>query len=363
MTDYLLLRTERLSAAIKAAGADAFIFLNDEDSNWESLFYMSGFRGTAGALAVFATGEAELILDPRYEAQGRAQSPHSVLPQKKSLTDELCDRIAAHGAVNVLCEAEKTCHQHWRALEAAGCLADGGELVKKLRRKKDQREIEHIKTAAHIGASAFLETLNFVRPGMKEKDFEALLNYKINTAGGETGFDMIVASGERSVMPHGRASEKPFAAGEWVTVDFGARYQGYFCDITRNFSLGSSASEAQEMHELIHTAHVEAAATLAPGAVGSEVHNIAAGIFEKAGKKEYFTHGTGHGFGLEIHEAPYLSLKKSSVLAPGDIVTVEPGLYIPGFGGMRIEDDYLITENGSERLTDELNQSFYSIPI
>ena len=172
---------------------------------------------------------------------------------------------------------------------------------------------------------------------------------------------MIVASGPRSVMPHGRASERPMAAGEWVTVDYGARWNGYFCDITRNFSLGTPGAEAAAMHELLHRVHHETVAILRAGVSGTAVHNMAVGIFAAEGKERYFTHSLGHGFGLEIHEAPLLSPRRDDILRAGDVVTIEPGLYIPGFGGMRLEDDYLVTEDGAERLTKELNQCFYSI--
>ncbi|WP_455600343.1 M24 family metallopeptidase [Cloacibacillus sp.] len=357
----ILRRTEKLTSALKGQGADAFVILSDEDINWESLFYMSGFRGTAGALVVFADGEAELILDGRYAVQGREQSPHKVYEQRSGLVSDVAESLKKHGAEEILCESDKTFHGTWEKLSAHGLWRDGGEIMKELRRQKDAGEVEDIKRAASIGARAFLETLDCVKPGMTEKAFEALLNYKINLLGGGAGFDMIVASGPRSVMPHGRASERPMAAGEWVTVDYGARWNGYFCDITRNFSLGTPSAEAAVMHELLHRVHHETAAMLRAGVSGTAVHNRAVDIFAAEEKEQYFTHSLGHGFGLEIHEAPLLSPRRNDILRVGDVVTIEPGLYIPGFGGMRLEDDYLVTEDGAERLTKELNQCFYSI--
>ena len=357
----ILRRTEKLAAALKKQEADAFVILSDEDVNWESLFYMSGFRGTAGALVVFADGEAELILDGRYAVQGREQSPHKVYEQRSSLVSDVAESLKKHGSKEILCESDKTFHGTWEKLSACGIWRDGGEIIKELRRQKDAEEVEDIKRAASIGSMAFLEALDCVKPGMTEKAFEALLNSKINLLGGGAGFDMIVASGPRSVMPHGRASERPMAAGEWVTVDYGARWNGYFCDITRNFSLGTPGAEAAAMHELLHRVHHETVAILRAGVSGTAVHNMAVGIFAAEGKERYFTHSLGHGFGLEIHEAPLLSPRRDDILRAGDVVTIEPGLYIPGFGGMRLEDDYLITEDGAERLTKELNQCFYSI--
>ncbi|MEG1825062.1 MAG: Xaa-Pro peptidase family protein [Cloacibacillus sp.] len=361
MNKNIILRTARLVSKLKEKEADAFVILTEEDANWESLFYMSGFRGTSGALLVYKDAQPELILDARYAEQGARQSPHAVLPQRESLLGDVRDRLLAHGAERMLCESAKTWHASWQKLAARGKWADGGELISELRRTKDAQEVADIRKAAQIGAAAFMETLDCVKPGMTEKAFESLLNYNICRAGAAAGFDMIVASGERSVMPHGRAGEKEMAAGEWATVDYGARWNGYFCDITRNFFIGSPTEEACALHELVARAHAEAASMLAPGLSGTAAHNRALAIFEEKNLGKYFTHSLGHSFGLEIHEAPQLSPRKDFILQAGDVVTVEPGLYIPGTGGMRLEDDYLITEDGAERLTDSLNQCFYTI--
>ena len=175
----ILRRTEKLAAALKKQEADAFVILSDEDVNWESLFYMSGFRGTAGALVVFADGEAELILDGRYAVQGREQSPHKVYEQRSSLVSDVAESLKKHGSKEILCESDKTFHGTWEKLSACGIWRDGGEIIKELRRQKDAGEVEDIKRAASIGAKAFLEALDCVKPGMTEKAFEALLNYKI----------------------------------------------------------------------------------------------------------------------------------------------------------------------------------------
>ena len=361
MNGYASERAKMAAAALIDSGADAFVIINDEDSNWESLFYLSGFRGTSGALIIYPEEAPELILDSRYAVQGREQSPHEVICQKEGLLDDVAFRLAAHGAENALCEAGKTLHSAWSELNAFCPLSDGGEIIRALRRAKDASETADIRRSAEIGAKAFLEALDSVKPGMTEKEFEALLNYRINMAGGAAGFDMIVASGPRSVMPHGRASDRAMQAGEWVTVDFGARYNGYFCDITRNFSIGAPSEKAAALHALITDAHMTAAAELRPGASGPAVHNTALKVLDRDGLGKYFTHGLGHGIGLELHEAPRLSSRKDDILKAGDVVTVEPGLYIPDLGGMRLEDDYLITKDGAERLTASLNQRFYTV--
>lgn len=356
-------RTAAVAEGLRAHGAGAFVVVTDEDTNWESLFYLSGFRGTSGALVIYDDGDAELYLDGRYIHQGKAQSPHKVCEIKESTVKDAAESIKRRGVTKILCEAGRTFHNTWEelaALSGAGA-SDGSEILKELRRKKDESETDAVKKAAEIGAEAFLKTLESVRPGMKEKEFEALLNCNICMKGGAPGFDMIVASGLRSVMPHGRASEKTMEKGDWVTVDFGARWNGYFCDITRNFSIGEPSQEACALHGLIAEAHRQAASLLCAGASGSALHEKAAGIFRAAGKEEYFTHSLGHSFGLEIHEAPVLSPRRDDILREGDIVTVEPGLYIPGFGGMRLEDDYLISKDGAVRLTDGLPQKLFVV--
>lgn len=362
MKGQVLERAEKLRDAMEAGAADAFVIIDDETTNWESLYYMSGFRGTSGALVVYKES-AELILDGRYIQQGRSQSPHVALEQKNSLTEDVRESLSRHGARSVLCEAEKTYHSTWAKLSADSGMEwrDGTEQMKAIRRTKDYFEIECIRKAAEIGASAFLETLNDVKAGMTEKEFESMLNFNICRSGGGAGFSMIVASGERGAMPHGTASDKKMLEGESVTVDFGARYKGYFCDITRTFSIGEPSERALCLHDAILAAHSAAAKRLRAGVSGASVHKTALDVLNGFGVGQYFTHGLGHGFGLEIHEAPYLSARRDDVLKVGDIVTVEPGAYIEGWGGLRLEDDYLICENGAERLTDELNQCFYHV--
>lgn len=354
-------RAEKLRELMKKDGADAFVIIVEEKTNWESLYYMSGFKGTAGAFVLFQDS-AELLLDGRYIKQGGEQAPYAVTEQKNSLITDVKESLAKHSVKSVYCEASKTFHSSWASLAEYGAeWRDGSELLCALRRRKDQSELDFIRKASDLAAAAFLDSLNHVKAGMTELEYQALLNYKINTLGGETMPSLIVASGTRSAMPHGRATDKPMRDGEWVTVDFSAICGGYFCDITRNFSIGEPDQKALEYHDSLYEAHTEAVKTLRPGAAGTDAHNRAKSVLEDAGIAQYFTHGLGHGLGLEIHEAPTLSPKKADVLAVGDVVTVEPGVYLDGWGGLRLEDDYAITETGCERLTDKLDQFFYRI--
>ncbi|MDD4160061.1 MAG: aminopeptidase P family protein [Synergistaceae bacterium] len=360
--EFIHKRIEKLRAEMAKTGTDVFAVLTDEGCNWETLYYLSGFRGTSGALLVYRDS-AELILDSRYRQQGEEQSPHEVAAQRNSLTDDVIESISRHGVRNVLCEASKTYHSIWEKLSSAKNTrwSDGTYMTSGLCRSKDEEEIKFIMKAGEIAADAFLETLNDVRPGMTEKEFEALLNFNINIRGGEAGFDMIVASGTRSSMPHGRATDKEMACGEWVTVDFGARYMGYLCDITRNFSLGEPDPRVQEYHDILAASHQAAVNALHAGVNGRDVHMTACEVLESRGLGKYFTHGLGHGLGISVHETPFLSSKCSYELKTNDVVTIEPGIYIDGWGGLRLEDDYLIIEASATRLTGKLDQSFYRV--
>ena len=361
MKENILRRAEKLRSLMSGTEADAFVIINDESSNWESLYYMSGFRGTSGALVLYRDC-AELILDGRYAKQGSEQSPCEILPHEKGLVEDIRARLTYHNVGCVMCEAEKTSASAWKNLESPGLrILDGTAQVKELREVKDSYEVDCIARAADIGSAAFLDMLDNVKEGTTEKEVEAFLNYRINMLGGEIGFDMIVASGERGAMPHGRATDKAIKKGESVTVDFGARWNGYFCDITRNFSIGEPNQKAAQYHDTLLEAHRKAAAMIRPDVKGSDIHNTAMAVIDACGLGKYFTHGLGHSFGLEIHEAPSLSSRQECRLRQGNVVTVEPGVYIDGFGGLRLEDDYLVTESGTRRLTDKLNQCFYRI--
>lgn len=354
-------RAEKLRELMKSDGVGAFVIIADEKTNWESLYYMSGFRGTSGAFVFFQDG-AELLLDGRYIKQGKEQSPYAVTEQKADMITDVKESLAKRGVKVIYCEASKTFHSNWARLAEYGEeWRDGSECLRALRRGKDESELVFIRKAGDIASAAFLDSLNHVKAGMTELEYQALLNYKINTLGGEIMPGMIVASGARSAMPHGRATDKPILGGEWVTVDFSAVCGGYFCDITRNFSIGEPDQRALEYHNVLSDAHAEAVKMLRPGVIGTDVHNRAKEILEAAGIAQYFTHGLGHGLGLEIHEAPTLSPRKKDILAAGDVVTIEPGVYLDGWGGLRLEDDYAIVESGCERLTDKLDQCFYRI--
>ena len=202
---------------------------------------------------------------------------------------------------------------------------------------------------------------------MTELEFSKLLELSIAKHDGEGVWhnsDMIVASGVRSAMPHGVATNKRMELGDQITVDYGAIYGGYMSDITRNFLLGRpSHPEFLAVHDVLLNSHRAAASLLRPGVEARAVHEAAQKVIADAGYGANFGHALGHSFGLEIHESPHLSLRSNETLEIGDVVTVEPGIYIPEKGGLRLEDDYLIVEDGAVCLTRDLPQEFVQLPL
>ena len=236
---------------------------------------------------------------------------------------------------------------------------DASDVLPLLRRKKDAGEIALIRKAADCARDAYRKVLSRVREGMTELEFSAALEYEIRCCGAEGGWGdhgFIVASGPRSALPHGMATDKPLAKGDWVTVDYGARVEGYVSDITRNFAIGEPPSRVREIEDVLLRAHEAAAGAIRAGVSGREVDLVARKVIQDAGYGECFIHGLGHAIGLEVHESPRLSPISADILQEGDVVTVEPGIYIEGFGGMRIEDDYLVTASGAELLAEDFDR-------
>ena len=341
---------------------DAFVLIVEERANSESCHYISGFRGSSAAL-IITLDEEILITDGRYQTQSKSQSPFKIVIQSEfSLPDYIARAVKDSNFKRVGYEAEKISHAEFQKYFAPIKIEwiDSSDLILKLRRTKDDYEVSMIKQAAKIGREALGNVLKKTRVGMSEIEFDIKLMEEIKLLGAEKGWahdDFIVASGNRSAMCHAPATLKKFSEGENVTVDYGAMVNGYMSDITRNFALGRADKKALELNEILLKAHREAAKALRPGVAGKDVDAVARKIISDAGYEKNFLHGLGHGLGLEVHEAPRLSRSSKDILKVGDVVTIEPGIYIEGWGGLRIEDDYLITPDGAECLTLNDNQS------
>ena len=323
-------------------------------TKYVNLRYFSGFRGDDTTLVISAD-RGVLITDSRYTQQASMQAPlFELVEQKDGLRQKTADVVKEMGCKKVGFEGNALIYDDFAKLTE---LLQGVEFktplkLDALREIKDSTEIKLIRRACEIADAAFEDILGFIRPGVTELAVAARLEAKMRELGSEEpAFKTIVASGQRGALPHGIAMDKIIALGEFVTMDFGAMYEGYCSDMTRTVCVGKADERQREIYGAVLSAQRLALTLIKPGAAGKAVDAAAREELDRHGLGEYFGHGLGHSLGLEIHEAPRLSrLSTCEALVPGMLVTDEPGVYIPGWGGIRIEDTVLVTETGSEAL-------------
>ncbi len=354
-------RLTRLRGLMASRGLDAFVSYVVEGYNWEGLYYLSNFRGTSGALVV-TMEEALLVVDGRYVNQARQQSPWPVhLQESGNIFQTLQEVLENFGASRVGFEGNRVSYGEYRKLgDMSFWWEDAGDMLPGLQRKKDPLEVECVRKAANFAHQGFLRSLEKVSPSMTERQYAALLEFFLRTEGAEGfAFDPVIASGPRSALPHGRATDRPFSSGEWVVVDFGARFKGYVCDITRVFSLGKPDPWLRDVHELLCKAQEAALRAVEEGAKASSVDGAARSLIDSYGYGKAFSHGLGHGIGLYVHENPRISSRSADLLSLGDLFTLEPGIYLEGRGGVRIEDDLFLGESGPQILTEGFDKGIF----
>ncbi|MEM5768769.1 MAG: Xaa-Pro peptidase family protein [Bacillota bacterium] len=319
----------------------------------ENRLYLSGFTGSAGLL--YITGEqAILITDSRYVEQAGKQADHyEIVQQGTSFEETLKGIIVKTGSKHIGFESNHlTVQQYKKIAEPATDIEWQGQSLDGLRRIKDENELVVLRKAASIADAAFQHILSVIKPGVSEKDIALELDFFMRRSGAEkSAFDFIVASGTRSSLPHGVATGKLLRRGEMVTLDYGCVFENYCSDITRTLAVGTVDPQLTHIYGVVQQAQQAALQALRPGVEASAVDKIARDIIVSHGYGQYFGHGLGHGVGLAVHEEPRLAPVDHTILEPGMVVTVEPGIYLPGFGGVRIEDTVLITAGGCERLT------------
>jgi len=348
--------SDRLEAArglLAAAQIDALVV-----SRLENLRYLSGFTGSSAALLITQT-DAVLVTDSRYAEQSSAESPQFRIEVAAALPAVAAARIARqHGSgIRVGFESEEVPYAAWEQMREASdaggsLLVPCRGLVEGLRVIKSQDELDLIQRAVEITSLALEETLPLVRPGAIERDLALEIEFRMKNAGAEDlAFESIVASGPRASLPHGRASERRVGAGEFVVFDIGSRFRGYHSDMTRTYFTGSPDAREREQYETVLEAQRRGIEAVKPGVAAKDVDRAARAVIEKAGFGDRFGHGTGHGVGLQIHEAPRIGARSEEVLAAGMALTIEPGVYLPGDGGVRIEDIVVVTETGRRVLT------------
>ncbi|MDQ0197333.1 M24 family metallopeptidase [Neobacillus ginsengisoli] len=342
-------KLERLRAAFSTLGIDGILITSPYNRR-----YMTNFTGTSGVVLI-STDKAQFITDFRYIEQASKQCQgYEIVKISGTIPEEVAKQAKNLGIQKLGFEEDYLTFSSFKTYEKeveAGLVPISG-VIEKLRLIKTDAEIKILKEAADIADAAFKHILDFIRPGKTELEVSNELEFFMRRAGAiSSSFDTIVASGHRSALPHGVASEKIIEAGDFVTLDYGAYYKGYVSDITRTIAVGEPDAKLKEIYEIVLEAQLRGMDGIKPGMTGKEADALTRDYITEKGYGEYFGHSTGHGIGLEVHEGPALSLKSDLVLEPGMIVTCEPGIYIPGLGGVRIEDDTLITKDLNEALT------------
>jgi Xaa-Pro aminopeptidase len=348
-------RQKRLAAALRLAGVEALLV-----THLPNISYLCGFTGTAGVLIVHGGEHVPrftFYTDGRYAQQATEQVRGArVVIGKKPALAEACQGLF-RAKIKVLgFEAE---HLSYAAFKQLGQMLRGkmrlrplADTVEQLRVNKDPEEIEQIRASVLLAASLFQTALSTIRPGVSEAQVAGEMELQARRAGAEKmSFDTIIAAGARSALPHGRASSQSIPGDGFIILDWGVILAGYCSDMTRTVHVGPASAVHCRMYKAVHEAQLASIEAVRPGVEAGEVDRAGRKVLKKAGYEAHFTHSTGHGVGLEVHEAPRLAKGQTQKLTPGMVITIEPGIYIPDEGGVRIEDMVLVTESGREVLT------------
>lgn len=314
--------------------------------------YLTGFSGSNGQVLITADGGEVLITDPRYDERAAAEAPELERIISRSPVKEALGRLADTGVTVLGFEAG---HLDWRAGEALRVdAAEAGvdarpadDPVEALRVVKDAHELAALREACRITAQALQQCLEDLRPGASERDTAISLEATMRELGAEDrAFDSIVAFGEHSAIPHHEPGDRTLRPGDLIKIDCGARVAGYHADCTRTAALGDPGTELRTVHDVVRAAQAAGVAAAVADTTAGAVDAACREPITAAGYGEQFVHGTGHGVGLAIHEAPAVAREVRATLAPATVITVEPGIYLPGTGGVRIEDTVVVTEVG-----------------
>ena len=351
MADHRPRRLAALRGALSAAHLDGVLLVS-----LPNIRYLTGFSGS-NAMVVVTPRDIVLLTDFRYQTQVAAEVGDfaRTVIESQSLWAALWRTLPSVSGDTFGFESAHLLYRDFQRL------MDGGaqwqwrpvmDLVETLRERKDAEELEAIRQAIATAQHALGETLPRIRAGMTELAVAGMLESALREAGSEGfPFATIVAAGARSALPHARSSTRLIERNDWLLIDFGAVVQGYCSDITRTFVVGSADARQREIYEIVQSANALAAAAVAPGMKGQDADAVARRYIEDRGHGAAFGHSLGHGIGLEVHEAPRLSSSAEGLLPAGAVVTIEPGIYLPDWGGVRIEDDVYLDGSGSRILT------------
>ena len=344
---------DTLQKAMGKLGIDASLIISPENRR-----YFTSFPASDGVLAV-CRNECVFYTDSRYIEAAKNSIDCCEVREGKNQYGQLKELFSRNGVKTVSVEADRLTLTQFKILTANEELADFDftadrvldDIINTLRSVKSDDEIKQIKQAQTIAEQGLDHILGFIKPGMTEKQVQLELDFFMLANGAEAlSFETIAIAGQKTSMPHGVPSDNIIKDGDFVTLDFGAVVNGYHSDMTRTFAIGHVSGEQRKIYETVLAAHMNVLDNLKPGMTCREADALARDVIDKAGFGEFFGHGTGHGVGIEIHEFPSLSPRSGTVLAPGQVVTDEPGIYLPGKFGVRIEDMLLVTENGCKTL-------------
>ncbi|MBE0598836.1 MAG: aminopeptidase P family protein [Desulfuromonadales bacterium] len=343
-------RAHQVDTLLGEQQLDACVFLHPP-----ALRDLCGFTGSDAVLVVWPQGDC-FLTDSRYVTQARQQVRADEIRQYAVKVDAIAELLRQRGARRIGFEAETLVFAILQRLRDKG--PEGAEWValdkplSRLRGIKEQAEIAAMEKAALLNYEAFEEILPLLRPGVRESEIALALEFALRRRGGEDkAFDFIVASGPRGALPHGVAADRELAGGELVTLDFGTRVDGYFSDETVTVALGPVSDQLRQIYDTVLQAHDLALAAVRPGVSLRQIDAVARDFIAARGYGDYFGHGLGHGVGLEVHEYPTLSPRSEDSAEEGMVFTIEPGIYIPDLGGVRLEDMVVVTTGGCRVLT------------
>jgi len=348
-------RIEETLRKIEKENIDSLLVIRNEKMMGENVRYISGFSGSS-AYVVLSPEHRIFITDDRYTEQAAEECPNFEIvrhgrPFTKTLNEvvnNLNIKKLGFERNGVTVDLFNTLKENLTGIE----LVSTKEIIEELRAVKDEKELVLMKKAAQITDRTFEHILGFIKMGIKERDIALEMEFYMKKIGSsDLAFNLILVSGKNSSHQHGAPSEKKIEFNDFVTMDFGALYEGYRSDMTRTVVVGRADEKQKDVYSTVKIAQQEGLNKLKAGAKGEEISTHVRKTIEKAGYGDYSSHGLGHGVGLEIHELPYLRTTGETLLQAGNVVTIEPGIYIPDWGGVRIEDTVIIKEEGCEVIT------------
>ncbi|KRL04248.1 M24 family metallopeptidase [Liquorilactobacillus oeni] len=347
-------RVVKLRSEMEKMSVDAFLITNPVN-----IFYLSGFTGDAG-VALVTEDNQYLITDSRFGEQIKSQVKYWSCEITREYLKTACHLVTEKHLLAMAFEGSLS-YNEYEVLDenAVSDIVAFDGVIEKLRSVKDTQEIALLRKSCSLAGLGYQKFLETVAKGQTEIEAANELDYIMKKLGAaESSFSTIVASGNRSSLPHGTASMRKLRQNDIVTLDFGYFYQGYTSDVTRTFSIGPQISDVRDTYQTVLRAQEKTIEAIRPGITGSQLDRIGRSLITEAGYGKFFNHGMGHGIGMSIHELPNIGMGYEDILVPGQVITIEPGVYIPNKAGIRIEDDVLVTESGYEILTDFSKEYF-----